>query len=117
MTIKKILLGACLVTMGSALALPAMAGPAAKTYEVQYAKADMATAGGSARVFARISETAQQVCVDEFGMKRFVQKLDMQRCVKAVTKDLMAKVNHENVDKAYAANSASPAKTKRHASK
>ena len=117
MMIKKILLGACLVTMGSALALPSAAGPAAKTYEIQYAKADLATKAGSARIFARISETAQQVCMDEFGMKRFVQKLDMQRCVKAVTKELVAKTRNDSIAKAYAANSAVPAKTKRHAAK
>lgn len=99
----KTLVAASLLTIAGLQAFSASAEPDnAKTYEVHYTRAELDTANGSARIFSRILETAELVCVDEFGMKRFMQRLDMQRCVKAVAKELVAKIGYENLDDIYA---------------
>ena len=107
MQIKKIILATSLVVVGGLQALPASAGSDnAKTYVVHYTKAELGTANGSESVLARIQETANRVCIDEFGMERYLQRLEMQRCVKAVAKELVGKIGHENLDSAYASNKA-----------
>ncbi len=101
MTLNKIILTASILAFGSVLALPAQA-KTAKTYDVHYTQSELASPQGAARVLARIQGTAFELCADEFGTKRFLKKLKMQRCLRSVTKDLATKVGHKNMDKAYA---------------
>ena len=122
MTFQKKLLTACVLSIACVQTLPVQAGTQYKSYEVHYTATELSTPDGSAHVYARIQKTANTVCVDEFGMKRFLQRLEMQRCVKEITKDLVAKVGHGNLDTIYAANKSkerAPHRTKatRHASR
>ncbi|PHR92531.1 MAG: hypothetical protein COA69_06760 [Robiginitomaculum sp.] len=102
MLTRTILTGAGLVMMTASFASSANA----QTYSVSFSRTEIASQHGAEQLYKHIRNVAYEVCRDEFKGERFVKRrLEMQRCVKSVSRELVGKVNHAQLDQIVAGKS------------
>jgi len=70
-------------------------------YDVRYNPVELTAAGSAEVIIHRIHNAANEVCWDELGAKRYIEKLKVQRCLRDVTQDFVAKIGHPNLDIAH----------------
>lgn len=87
---------------GMAFAPFAAAGTiAAKSYDVRYNPSELNSPERADDIIRRVHVTATELCLDEIGPERYIEKLKVQRCLREVTQDLVDKIGHPNLDAAH----------------
>ncbi len=75
----------------------------AQDREFRYATSELSTLSGTEHVYSRIHDTAIELCGEEFGGFRLVTHApERDRCVKGVVEELVADINHPQLDKVHA---------------
>ena len=93
----KILVGAAILASVLSPNYAAASDPLEGVYSVRHTAAELETPSGINRVLGDIHATAAKVCISELGAKRFLEKLEFQRCLKSVSSDLIEKIDNQDL--------------------
>ena len=85
----------------------AIAGTAdTQSYNVRYNPSELGSAEKASAIIDRVHATATELCLDEMGPERYIEKLKVQRCLREVTQDFVDRIGHPNLDAAHRKNPA-----------
>lgn len=76
----------------------------AQDREFRYATSEHSTLSGAEKIYSRVHDTAIELCGEEYGGFRLVtHAAERERCVNDVIRELVAEINHPQLDQLHAA--------------
>ena len=92
--LKTLLIAAFLAAAGSS----AIAETPEKSYQVRYNPSELQSERGLKDILTRIEETSRDLCADEYSGARWVfAQQGYKRCLRDVTRDLIAKTGSQRL--------------------
>ena len=93
--------------MAGSMMVPSSANagtPETHSYDVRYNPSELESSEKANAIINRVHASATELCLDEIGPDRYIEKLKVQRCLRDVTQDFVDRIGHPNLDAAHRKN-------------